>query len=121
MPLKLYPDHQHSHGVPHPVTWVLVADARMARIYTRSRHHPLLVPVGERDYAFSEIAGILEQAWECRSFERLVLIAVPKMLGDLRRHLSEDVRDTVVAEISRGLAHAPLQALSLYLAENDLL
>lgn len=162
MPLKLYPEHKMLHGRNHPVTWVLVSDARQARIYVRARgDQAMLIPVGEaleaapsrqepgrhalgrvfesksaarhmvephiglkeetRQRFVQEVIGKLEIAWEQRAFDRLILIAPPKVLGDLRKELPDEIAQTVIAEVGKELTHAPLQALTLYLGNYGLL
>lgn len=68
-----------------------------------------------------EVAEKLEASWEQHAFDRLVLIGPPKVIGNLRENLPDDVKETVIAEVGKELTHAPLQALSLYLANHHLL
>ncbi len=68
-----------------------------------------------------EIGEKLETSWEQHAFDRLVLIGPPKVIGDLRRTLSDDMQRTVIAEVGKELTHAPLQALTLYLTNHGLL
>lgn len=161
MPLKLYPEHKKVKGKKNPVTWVLVADAREARICVRGRNHGLLIPVGgvlkaesvEREQGrhalgrvyeskgaarhmveptvdikqetrqrfIHQVTEKLEEAWEHQAFDRLVLIGPPKVIGDLRKNMPDEVKQTVIAEVGKELTHAPLQALTLYLANHGLL
>ena len=50
-----------------------------------------------------EIAGAVSDAALAGSFDRLVLIAPPKILGDLRGDLHKEARKRVVAEIPKDL------------------
>lgn len=162
MPLKLYPKHKKLNGRRPPVTWVVVADAKEARTYVRTRNHaPILIPVGNvlkatpveretgrhalgrvfeskgsarhmaepsidikqetrRRFA-QEIAEKLEECWEQQSFDRLILIAPSKMIGDLRKGLANGVKHVIVAEIHKDLTRAPLQALAFYLGNHGLI
>ncbi|WP_372088233.1 host attachment protein (plasmid) [Tistrella mobilis] len=55
--------------------------------------------------AVAEKAAALHAAGEIR---RLVLVAPPRMLGDLRTHLPDGLRDDVIAEIPRELVNWPV-------------
>lgn len=68
-----------------------------------------------------EVTEKLEEAWERQAFDRLVLIGPPKVIGDLRDQLSDEIKQTVIADVSKELTRAPLQALALYLGDNGLL
>jgi protein required for attachment to host cells len=159
-----------------PVTWILVADGRQARIYTRSyaeksiplpgnaKHHHYeeghaheLVPVPGADFLaesaqhydfnskqlgrvhesansahhmsepretvgekikrqFMEtIAGHLKVAHQAKLFERLVLVAPAKALGELKESLSREVLGCVAAELPKDLTHCETRALAEHL------
>lgn len=57
------------------------------------------------------VAEILEEGARKRSYERLVIIAAPKALGDLRSFLSKNVSNLVSDEIPKDLVDVPLHAL----------
>ena len=57
------------------------------------------------------VAEVLENAAHEGSFERLVLIAPPKALGDLRASLSKNVTRMVSAEIPKDLVNVPIHDL----------
>lgn len=57
------------------------------------------------------VAEVLENAAHEGSFERLVLIAPPKALGDLRASLSKNVMRMVSAEIPKDLVNVPIHDL----------
>jgi len=42
------------------------------------------------------------------AFERIVLVAAPHVLGDLRGQLHKEVREKVAAEVPKDLTHHPL-------------
>ncbi len=63
-------------------------------------------------FAFArELAARLEEAAHAGRFARLVLVAAPKTLGDLRELLPDPVRTKVVAEIDKDLTRVPLRDL----------
>lgn len=57
----------------------------------------------------------LDAACERGRFERLVLIAPPTTLGELRAHLGAAARKLVTAEIGKDLTQAPVPELLTYL------
>jgi protein required for attachment to host cells len=56
-----------------------------------------------------EIARAIDDARARNEFERLVIVAGPKMLGWLRNALSEPTRSVVAAEIAKDLVHEDAQ------------
>jgi protein required for attachment to host cells len=67
-------------------------------------------------YEFArELAERLEEAVHAHRFERLVLVAAPKTLGDLRELLPDPVKSRVVAEIDKDLTRVPLRDLPKHL------
>ena len=67
-------------------------------------------------YAFArELAERLEEAAHGHRFDRLVLVAAPKTLGDLRELLPDPVKTKVVAEIDKDLTGVPLRDLPKHL------
>ncbi|GAW33399.1 protein required for attachment to host cells [Roseovarius sp. A-2] len=67
-----------------------------------------------------ELAEILYKYAHRGAFERIVLVAAPHALGDLRKALHKEVRDKVVAEIPKDLTHHSLDKVATMLkAELD--
>lgn len=67
-------------------------------------------------FAFArELAERLEEAAHAHRFAKLVLVAAPKTLGDLRDLLPDAVRAKVVAEIDKDLTKVPLRELPKHL------
>ncbi|SFI74686.1 host attachment family protein [Celeribacter neptunius] len=65
-----------------------------------------------------EIAAILYQQAHGGAFERIVLVAPPATLGELRSKLHPEVRAKVVGEIAKTLTNHPLDKIeSLLLKE----
>ena len=64
-----------------------------------------------------ELAETLEKAAGARRFERLVLVAAPQTLGDLRDLLPKAVQGRIVAEIDKDLTKVPRQELGKHLGE----
>jgi protein required for attachment to host cells len=53
------------------------------------------------------LAGILDRALDAKSFYRLVIVAPPVTLGDLRSLISERVRATIIGEVAQDLTKTP--------------
>lgn len=66
------------------------------------------------------IADRLNQALEQKAFSKLVLIAPPKMLGELRKFLAPTVIKHVVAELPNDLTHCDNKALLKHLQDSGL-
>jgi protein required for attachment to host cells len=64
-----------------------------------------------------KIVERLELARTKAGFERLVLVAPPKMLGQLREALSEALRALLIAELPKDLAHSDGDQVRKQLAE----
>lgn len=67
------------------------------------------------------IAGELERARNEHAFDRLVLIAGPRMLGLLREALPAATRSAVVAEVAKDLVHLDADAIRSHIPPEALL
>lgn len=63
-----------------------------------------------------ELAAMLDDALKRGKFDRLVLVAPPKALGQLRAELSKPVRARVSAELGKDLTHLSVRELPQHLA-----
>jgi protein required for attachment to host cells len=61
----------------------------------------------EQHAFFTEVAERLEAAARGGKFDRLVLVAEPRALGELRRLLAPAVAAKVSAELDKDLTHLP--------------
>ena len=61
------------------------------------------------------VAKQLNQAREKKAFDRLVLIAPAKMLGEIKKQLDEKVLVRIVAEMPKDLTHYEGRALAEHL------
>lgn len=59
----------------------------------------------ETDEFALEVARQLEQRRRNGEFDQLILVAPPKLLGDLRKHMSSDCDRLVSREINKNLLH----------------
>ena len=63
-----------------------------------------------------QLAEQLKEDLARGAYERLILVAPPQFLGDLRKALDEHVGATVSAEIDKDLAGVPLQEVEQEIA-----
>ena len=86
----------------------------------RGRHsmEPTTAPrdVAERQF-LEQVAHKLEVAARDGAFDRLVIAAAPRALGDLRARLPRSVADRIHAEIDKDLTKLPGNELPKHLAE----
>jgi len=98
-----------------------IASDRPGRSFDRAgegRHamEPGTDPHRHAEYAFArDLATHLEKAANDRRFDRLVVVAAPRTLGDLRGLLPESVRRTVTAEVDKDLTKVPTPELGKHL------
>jgi protein required for attachment to host cells len=71
----------------------------------------------EKEKFGREMARILDQAAERCAFDRLVLVAPPRALGNLRSALAPRTRSLVHAEIDKDLTNLPVGALPAHLTD----
>ena len=64
----------------------------------------------------SEIAATLYEMEHSQKFDELVVVAPPKMLGDLRAAFHPEVADCVVAEVPKDLTAHPVPELAKVLS-----
>jgi protein required for attachment to host cells len=63
------------------------------------------------------MARLLDEAGAKGKYDRLVLVAPPRTLGDLRAALAEPTRARVEAEIDKDLTHESIHELTRHLGE----
>ncbi len=111
--------HIHSgHVIPR--VWAIVADRGRACIWMKTEDgyrqigeaisHGVDRPHGHHEYhmegEFAEkLSDWLELALEENVFDRIVLVASPRMMGTFRDSLSSEVRACIAAEITKDLTH----------------
>jgi protein required for attachment to host cells len=70
-------------------------------------------PVHVRERRFVEkLAETLNEKKQEGRFDRLVIAAAPTALGDIRPALSEQVKETILAEMPKDLTNVPLPKLA---------
>ena len=66
-----------------------------------------------------ELADMLDQRLAEKAYDRLVIVAPPKALGDLRAALSAHVKPLVYAELNKDLVKTPVAELPSHLGGRD--
>lgn len=83
-----------------------------ARHAIEPKHDPRRLAAAE----FAEdVADYLEQSAVSKRYDRLVIVAPPHMLSDLRKALGNHAEPLVVAEINKDLTKIPLHELPSHL------
>lgn len=78
---------------------------------------PAQDPHRELKRAFAgRLAAFVEERLAENAFDRLVLVAPPVTLGDLRAAISKPVRERVSAELDKDLTNTPVEELPKHLA-----
>ena len=62
----------------------------------------------EEDRFAAETADMLKRRAMKQEFESLIIVAPPKMLGELRKHYHKEVTDRLVGEIAKDLTGHPV-------------
>lgn len=99
---------------------------RLGRVFesANSAHHmaePRLTIQDEiKQHLLRNVADRLNRALTEQSFDRLVLVAPPKMLGALRELLTPAVTKCVIAELPKDLMHDNCKALLQHLQQMGL-
>ncbi|MFQ5774987.1 MAG: host attachment protein [Kiloniellaceae bacterium] len=107
------------HGPNAPVRDI-VSDrpGRATAVAGQGRHamEPRTDPqVVEQRSFHHEVADYLDRAARRGAFDRLVIVAPPKALGNLRAALSPSVRAKVTGELNKDLTHIPIHELAGHL------
>jgi protein required for attachment to host cells len=83
---------------------------------TRHAIEPRHDPHRELKRSFAErLAGMLDEQLAAKTFDRVVLVAPPTTLGDLRAALSTHVKAAVYAELDKDLTKTPTAELPQHL------
>jgi protein required for attachment to host cells len=87
-------------------------------IPSRSAMEPHTAPQRVAKQQFDrDVAQALNQAAGQNQFDALVLVAPPRTLGDLRRHLDDSARDRVSEEVGKDLVKLPEPDLQVQLRD----
>lgn len=73
--------------------------------------------LNKADFA-RQIANRLRENLESGALDRLVLVAPPKALGDIRKHLDQELSKCVYAQVPLDLTHVPNDEIGSYLKQH---
>jgi protein required for attachment to host cells len=103
-----------AQGTDRPGRAPSVPGARRATIQQTDWHH-----LSEARFA-KEVAEILDRAAQDGAFEDIVIVAPPRVLGDLRAEIRPETATKVLAEIPKNLTNHPVDRIgSVLKAELD--
>lgn len=71
----------------------------------------------DKDRFAKDIASMLYRSAHAGSFEKLVIVAPPRTLGEIRAELHQEVRQRLVAEIDKDLTGHAIDRIEQILAE----
>ena len=71
-----------------------------------------------KDRFAADLADMLYERAHKGKFDRLVIVAAPGVLGELRAQLHKEVADKVVGEIAKTLTNHPLHEIEKIVAED---
>jgi protein required for attachment to host cells len=71
----------------------------------------------EEERFAASFAEMLGRAAAAGLYDRLVLIAPPRALGDLRQHLDHQARERLVADLDRDLTNHPVPEIEEHVAK----
>lgn len=108
----------------HPQDRAEISNKSVGRIISssaKSIHHkyePRMNESRQQNMAFAaQISHWLDNAVRQDAFDRLVLVAAPKILGELRKMASLPVQERIFAELNKDLTKFDLRALEEELEE----
>lgn len=78
----------------------------------RHKYEPAMQQSRQRDLSFAhQVAILLNDAAARQAFDKLVVVAAPKMLGYLRDELNDQTRKHIAAEVNKEYANLPSREL----------
>lgn len=112
-------DQEFRHALPRTRELGVERPGRTQESATSARHaldNPVDWHRFEKEKFAKEMAKILDKAAAAGEFERLVLVAPPRTLGDLRGALAAATRKMVSGELDKDLTQVTLGELPEHLA-----
>ncbi len=81
--------------------------------------------MGENDYHeleeqrfAAEIADLLKRRALANDYEKLIVVAPPNALGEIRKHYYKEVKDRLVGEVAKDLTGHPVPEIEKIIAQN---
>jgi protein required for attachment to host cells len=133
---------RYFYGKRIPRTWIMVIDRKKAHVFYKAssgleliadalpdfkeKGHDLTnssgveAPEGPQKYEVTHFArnltAWLEEAHKRDAFDELVLVAAPRMLGQVREHLPTGLRKQIIGEISKDLTNLSIPDIQRHLS-----
>lgn len=104
-------DQEFRHKLPSTHELGVERPGRVQESANAARHameNPVDWHRFEKEKFAKEMAGVLDKAAAAGAFERLILVAPPRTLGDLRAALGAAAKKKVTAELDKDLTHVPV-------------
>lgn len=105
-----------THEGPKDLTRDIVSDRQGRRGQQGVQHHAMDSRTDPQRHGEHEFARVicrhLDHQVDEDSFDRLILAAAPRTLGDIREMLSKRVRGRIVAELDKDFAHLSAHELT---------
>ena len=70
----------------------------------------------EEDRFAADAAAMLKRRALANAFDKLIVVAPPRTLGELRKHYHKTVEDRLVGEVAKDLAGHPIEEIERILA-----
>lgn len=67
----------------------------------------------------SQLASTLSRRRRQGDIEALIIVSPPRALGELRKHLDEDLKQAVIAEIGKDLVRHPISSIEELITLHD--
>ena len=107
--------HGRRKGMPDKAMGRVASSSRTG---VRHKLQPHGGPHEKEDFSFvTDVAEWLDHAAKEDAFDRIILIAPPRMLGELRDSLSQQVQTRIAAEINKDLTKMNEKSLQKELEE----
>ena len=82
----------------------------------RSAMEPKTDPVDYRETEFvKSVAATMDRKLQDGAFDRLIIVAAPIALGDIRKAITASVKKTIIAELNKDLTNLPTAQLAQHL------
>lgn len=99
-------------GSDSPGRWVNYGGARSATQQTD--FHQL-----EEDRFAGTVAELLERLSSAGDFDKLIVVAPPRTLAELRKHFSKSLNSRIMAEVSKDLTNHPVPEITAILSGGE--
>lgn len=70
------------------------------------------------DRLASDACALLNRRAQANDYEQLVIIAPPRMLGEMRKHYHKDLEDRLIGEIAKDLTGHPVPDIEQAILKN---